>query len=475
MKLLNLLKIDPKLKILTISNGYANFLLTSNKYLFFLLALFVLTAMVDNGHASTKLSLSLGLNESYNDNILLANKKKEQDTLHVAEFSISLETSNHFLLTSLDYYLASKFFSENSQLDNTTQLIDLQMLVKPSPTIAINLAEHFRTSEEFDFTVTGLESRPLSSVIRQDRTVNDFDWSIAKRLTGRSSVKCYYNNIYEDVDTIREVDEKIYSIGIGLEYLFGRMNRHQFRLDLGKKEYSFQENALPYTERDFSTSSLVGGPVFDLPWMAQLNPYAGIVKATDDNKDALSKEEHFIIGGISYRTGSNLLSADYSYEHTVSGRGGFGELVVKDIASVKLSGNLTPFITMQLSSSGARNSYSNANISGYRKDNTIFRLMAELQYQIMENWAAGASYSFFEADYQVPAEAGIFDFEQSTVMLTTTYNFSKIFFLQFKYDYTWRTTTDNVDDRNDNSFERNLVSINFGIKEINWDNSNVLN
>ena len=208
-----------------------------SKWLIIVSASIILNALANNGWTSPRIALSFEQSVGYDDNIFLSKGSTEEDFTSLTGIGLSLNSTSHYLLSNLNYYFEYEAFSKNEQLDNDRHVADLRMKIDPTPTVAINIADYFSSSEELDFTQSGLESRPLSSYVRHGRTVNKFDAAIIKKLTGRSSFNFGYTHFFEDVDTLREVDEEIDSFGIGFNYLFGKANRHIFHLDFKKKNY----------------------------------------------------------------------------------------------------------------------------------------------------------------------------------------------------------------------------------------------
>jgi hypothetical protein len=420
------------------------------------------------------------LRESYDNNLFLSkDKEKKGDFIHSTGLLFVLDQSSYYLTSLLNYHIESESFSKNEDINNVSHNAYLQLKVFPSNNLSFDVKNLYRATEEFDFNITALEkSGHYLADERQERYVDDFYVRMNYQITGKNTLYFDYKLYLEDVETYKEPDEDINSFRIGLDSLYGRMNKNKLSLIFEVKDYVFQWNrqeevndyAFIGQDKGFETYSLIAASLWDISYKSLLSAYGGILRTEDDNGDSLTNEDYFFTGGLSYKEKFNYAQINLSYDYEISGSGGFGELVERE--GIRLNGTafFNSYFSATLSSNFRDNNfidnkYFDSNISDSKNNNETLSFLADLSYDNKAKFKATLYYSFFKNNYSKPKEAGIADYEQSTIALKTTYSFLKYWILKIEYNYTWREMTDKLmSDAKlakyfDRSFRRSLITI----------------
>jgi hypothetical protein len=411
--------------------------------------------------ASLQMKLSPILKESYNDNLFLLEDEgdKEDDFIHATGLFWRLDQSGQDLVSLLNYYIESETYSKNVEFDNVRHDAYLQLKIMPSGVISFDVKNLFRSIEEFDLTYERIELRPFGAIERQKRNINHFNARMNCQIGGRSVLFFDYKHDLDDVETIRELDERINSAQIGFDYNYGRMNKNRFSLIFEVRDYAFKGNRIEGKDKGFATYSLTAVSLLDISYQSKLGSYGGILVTQDKNRDSLMDEDHFFLGGISYSAEFNDAQINFSYDYEISSSGGFGELVERESIQLKGIGFLNSYFTAGLSSNLRENDYSESNVSSSKNDNKTLIFRADLSYDNEKKFMATLSYSFFRNNYLMPEEAGITDYKQESMALNINYVFLEQWILKIEYNYTWRETIDKIVTLNDISFERSLITI----------------
>ncbi|MGA1840815.1 MAG: hypothetical protein ACMUIU_09340 [bacterium] len=447
----------------------------------FLVLTVFLAVMNGIARASLEMKLSPVLREGYDNNILLLNNNKDKkyygirskgDFINSTGLLFGLDQSSFYLKSLLNYYIESQNFSKNEQFNNVGHNAFLQLDIFPSNVLSFDVKNLFRLTEDFDFTITGLESRESPAIERQKKYVDDFYVRANYQITGKNILYLDYKRYLDNVETIRELDENINSFRIGLDSLYGRMNKNKLSLMFEVKNYNFKKNRQDgvyyYTfegqDKGFETYSFIVASLWDLSDKSNLRAYGGALRTEDDNQDSLIKEEGYFTGGLAYKKEFNYALINLSYDHEISGSRGFGELVQR--RGIRLNGTafFNSYFSATLSSNFKKNNfrdnyYSDPKVSNSKNDNKTLSFLADLSYDNKVKFKATLYYSFFKNDYLIPKEAGIADYKQSTIALKTNYSILKYWVLKIEYNYTWRDTIDNDVGLPDLFFRRSLISI----------------
>lgn len=435
--------------------------------------------------ASLELKLSPLIRESYDNNLFLLKKDEaldkdimhsKYDSIHSLGLLFGLDQSSFYLESLLNYYIESQSFSKNDQFNNVKHNAFLQLDIFPSNILSFNVKNLFRATEDFDFTITGLESRPFTAIERQKRYVDDFYVRANYQMTGKNILYLDYKRYFDNVETSKEFDEDINGFRIGLDSLYGRMNKNKLSLMFEVKDYNFKKNrddgvdyyAFEGQDKGFETYSFIMASLWDLSEKSNLRAYGGVLWTKDDNQESLIKEKDYFTGGLTYKKEFNYALINLSYDHEISGSGGFGELVQRKGIRFNGTAFFNSYFSATLSSNFRKNNfrdnnyynYYDPNVSNSSNDNKTLSFLADLSYDNKVNFRATLYYSFFKNDYLIPEEAGIADYKQSTIALKTNYSILKYWVLKIEYNYTWRDMMIDNDARlRDLSFRRSLISI----------------
>jgi hypothetical protein len=436
--------------------------------------------------ASIKMKFSPILRESYDNNLFLLKNDEafnedfmhsKYDSIHSIGLIFSLDQSSYYLASLLNYHIESENFSKNKQFNNIRHNAYLKLNIMPLNALSLDIKNLFKATEDFDFTISGLESRPFAAIERQKRYTDDLFMRMNYQMTGKNILYLDYKLYLEDVETHKELDEEINSFRMGLDSLYGRMNKNKLGLIFEFKDYAFKWNrqdevdvyVFQGQDKGFETYSFIAASFWDISNKSNLRVYGGALRTEDDNQDSLIRKDHFFIGGLTYKKEFNYALINLSYDHDISGSGGFGDLVERE--GIRLNGTafFNSYFSATLSSNFRDNDfrhnyYPDPDVSD-KNNNKTLSFLADLSYDNKADFKATLYYSIFKNDYLKSREAGIADYKQSTIALKTAYSFLKYWILKIEYNYTWREMIDElmsnaeVAEKYDRSFRRSLITI----------------
>lgn len=423
------------------------------------------------------LTPSLTIGERYDDNIFQRSGK-------VDEFGETAREEDDYVTTispavqlryfprpetelTLEYEPAWQLFAKHSNQNYISHRLGLDFASPLSRRLSLQVSEDLLITEDpGDRDAEGTIIDPAESNERRQRSIrNTANISLNVGLTPRTSLGLLFENLIEDVEDNRDLDEIRYVLGTELGYLTDVARQNRVFLTYTASLFTFSDNcdaqeqaagicAPRRNSDDFTVHAATVG--YERNLSATLTARAAIGYATTmSDRDDLDGNDAFVGSiGVSktLRTGQLALN----YERNFTSGGGTADEVISDRLTGSLRFQPTPKITAILSGSLAFLDFKQANVSASNDDDrTFYTIRPSIEYQMLRFLSLNAAYNLAVVDLWEGERADRVDhrFSAGAVLAIRAG-----LFVELAYEFRTRILDSTVgDNRENDEFSRNEV------------------
>jgi hypothetical protein len=416
------------------------------------------------GLAERRLVLApfLAVGERYDDNIFEDASNKESGFVTVITPGLRLhyrpqpETTLDF-----DYRTSFEIFHDNPDQNQSAHYANLQFKGPLTRSLTLNVFDRFLLTE--DPAERDLDQGPSGSdQTREDVLRNEASLAVGIQLTPRIVFTPSFSSLLWDVTDPDEVDEFRYTLGAEVAYLTQIARQNQVFVSYSADFYHLANNPTndPLAFRPDATDFRVYST--SIGYRHSLTPtlladvaigYSIAISVDPDRKD-----EDSVVGtvGLSKQLRTGRAGVRYSRQFFPGVRE--GGRVLGDVFSAFIATNITPKITVGLSSTLSLLSYKDVT----NDDRLFWIIRPSLTYQMLRFWSISAAYDYALTDFDNPDRA---DRNDQRFLLLSQFAIRDKWFINLSYRHSSRHFDQSfivvngqiVDSRDDNPFDRNEV------------------